>query len=147
MTLRLRPGDSGGSYVFPYHTMDEYTKDFASMVFARECEVGTYVAIAMRVTDVQPKWITEKSDLYLQLMGVDTHGISVGPLRLWKYEEGDIKLGRAYVVHGLRVNTDRVWDEAAYMWICSAEAPKILECSARTAIEDLTCVDAITQYF
>ena len=45
------------------------------MSFARECEVGAHVAIAMRVTDVQPKWTTDKNESYLQLMGVDTEGV------------------------------------------------------------------------
>ena len=88
-----------------------------------------------------------KNEPYLQITGVDTERASVGPLRLWKYEEGDIKLGCAYVVRGLKVNNDRVWDAMKYMWIRSPEAPKIVECSGRTAIEDVTCVDAITQYF
>ena len=147
MTLRLQPGDSGPPYVFPYDTIAEYSNNFASMTFAQECEVGTYVAIAMRVTDVQPKWTVDKSEPYMQLMGVDTEGVSVGPLRLWKYEEIDIELGNSYVVRGLRVNNDRVWNEAKWMWIRSAEAPKIVECSVRSAIEDVTCVDAVTQYF
>ena len=79
------------------------------MSFVRECAVGTYVAIAMRINDVQAKW-SAINEPYLQLMGVDTEGGVVGPLRLWQREEGDIKIGGAYVVRGLKVVNDRAWD-------------------------------------
>ena len=113
----------------------------------RECAVGTYVAIAMRINDVQPKWTSTQNEPYLQLMGVDTEGGVVGPLRLWQREEGDIKIGGAYVVRGLKVVNDRAWDSARGMWIRSADAPKIIECSVRTACEDVEGVESITQYF
>ena len=77
------------------------------MAFVRECSVGTYVKIAMLITDVQPKWTSTQNEPYLQLMSVDTKRGVVGPLRLWQREEGDIKLGGAYVVRGLKVVNDR----------------------------------------
>jgi hypothetical protein len=146
MSLRLRPSDSGCNYIFPYDVKSDYSNDFASMDFVRECTVGTYVAIAMRITDVQPKWTSAQNQPYLQLMGVDTEGGVVGPLRLWQREEGDIKLGGAYVVRGLKVVNDRAWDSTKGIWIRSADAPKIIECSARTAWEDVEDVESITQY-
>ena len=79
-------------------------------------------------------------------MGVDTEGGVVGPLRLWQREEGDIKIGRADVVRGLKVVNDRAWDSSRNMWIRSTDAPKIIECSVRTSCEDVEGVEAITQY-
>ena len=70
----------------------------------------------------------------------------VGPLRLWQHEEGDIKIGGAYVVRGLKVVNDRAWDPTKHMWIRSADAPKTIECGVRTACEDVEDVEAITQY-
>ena len=145
MSLGLRPSDSGCRYIFPYDVMNDYSKDVASMAFVRECAVGTYVAIAMRINDVQAKW-SAINEPYLQLMGVDTEGGVVGPLRLWQREEGDIKIGGAYVVRGLKVVNDRAWDSTRGMWIRSADAPKIIECSVRTACEDVEGVESITQY-
>ena len=116
------------------------------MAFVRECGVGTYVAIAMRINDVQAKW-SAINEPYLQLMGVDTAGGGVGPLRLWQREEGDIKIGGAYVVRGLKVVNDRAWDSTRGMWIRSADAPIIIECSPRTACEDVEGVESITQCF
>ena len=80
-------------------------------------------------------------------MGVDTEGGVVGPLRLWQREEGDIKIGGAYVVRGLKVVNDRAWDSTRGMWIRSADAPIIIECSPRTACEDVEGVESITQCF
>ena len=116
------------------------------MAFMRECAVGTYVAIAMRIIAMQPKW-TLTNEPYLQLMGVDTEGDVVGPLRLWQHEEGDIELGRAYVVRGLKVVYDRAWDSTKGMWIRSAEVPHTIECIVRTACDDVEDVEPITQYF
>ena len=146
MSLRVRPSDSGCDYIFPYDVTSDYSKDFASMAFVRECAVGTYVTIAMRINDVQPKWTSTQNEPYLQLMGVDTEGGVVGPLRLWQREEGDIKIGGAYVVRGLKVVNDRAWDSTRGMWIRSADAPKTIECSVRTACEDVEDVESITQY-
>ena len=62
------------------------------MAFARDCRVGTYVAIAMRIIEAEPK-LTAQNEPYLQIMGFDTEGGEVGPLRLWQHEDGDTKLG------------------------------------------------------
>ena len=56
------------------------------------------------------KWTSIENEPYLQLMCVGTEGGVVGPLRLWQREEGDVKLGGAYVVRGLRVVNYRAWD-------------------------------------
>ena len=85
------------------------------MAFAEECAIGTYVAIPMRITDVHPKWTSTEVEPYLKLMGVDTEGGVVGPLRPWQREEGDVKLGCAYIVRGLRVVNDRAWDSSKCM--------------------------------
>ena len=116
------------------------------MEFMRECRVGTYVAIAMRIHDVLAKW-SAIDEPYLELMGVDTEGGDVGPLRLWQHEEGDIKIGGAYVVRGLRVVHDRAWDSTRGIWVRSSDQPKIVECSVRTACEDVEGVESITQCF
>ena len=84
---------------------------------------------------------------YLQLMGGDTERDALGPLRLWQREEGDIKPGGAYVVRGFRVVNDRAWDPTRGIYARSSEQPKILECSVRTACEDVEGAESITQYF
>ena len=117
------------------------------MAFMREeCPVGSYVAIAIRIHDVQAKW-TQLNEPYLQITGVDTEGDAVGTLRLWQREEGDIKSGGAYVVRGLRVVNDRAWDPTRGIYVRSSDQPKKLECSVRTACEDVEGVESITKCF
>ena len=132
--------------MFPYDVLSDYSADFASMSFIRECTVGTYVAIAMHVSDVEPKW-TSGGEPYLQLSGLDMERSNVVLLRLWRLKEGDIKPGHAYVVRGLKVVSDRVWDSNKWTWIWSTDAPNTIECSARTAWENVQDVEAIAQYF
>ena len=146
MSLRMRPGKSGCNFIFPYDVKTEYSRDLASMSFVRKCVVGTYVAIAMRISDVQARRTSTCNVPYLQLMGVDREGFVVGPLRLWQLEAGDIRPGGAYVVRGLKVVHDRWWDSARGIWIRSAVMPKTIACSVRTAVEDVSDVDTITKY-
>ena len=145
MSLRLRPGGSGCNYIFPYDVMSDYSTNFASMSFVRKCAIGTYVAIAMRIIDVRTRR-TSTDEPYLEVMGVDTEGVDVRSLRLWRHEEGDIRSGGAYVVRGLKVVHDRLWDSARGRWRPSAGTPKTIACSVRTAVEDVSDVDTITQY-
>ena len=70
----------------------------------------------------------------------------MGPLRLWQHEADDIKPGGAYVVRGLKVVNDRMWDQGKGAWTRSADAPKTIECSVRTACEDVEDIESITQY-
>ena len=55
-------------------------------------------------------------------------------------------LGGAYVVRGLKVVNDRTWAHAKGIWIRSGAMPKTIECSIRTACEDVADVESITQY-
>ena len=137
MSLRSRPGNSKSNYIFPYDVTSDYSKDFASMNFVRECSVGTYVALPMRITDVVSKWTSTQNEPYLELFGFDIEKGKVGPLRLWNYEEGDINPGSAYFVRGLRVVNDRAYDQATGTWYRSPDMPKIVDCNPRVACEDV----------
>ena len=146
ITRRLHPTDVGHTYVFPYEVASDYSADFASMAYVRDyARVGTYVAIAFRVSFVEEKY-TAVGEPYLQVMGVDTERVAVGPLRLWQRRAGDLHAGRAYVFRGLKVVNDRMWDALQYAWIRSSDAPKTVECCQRTAWEDVDDLESITQY-
>ena len=115
------------------------------MAFARDCRVGTYVAIGMRIIEVEPEG-TSQNEPYLQIMGFDTDRGEVGSLRLWQYAEGGIIPGDAYIVRGLKVVYDRVWDARQNGYVRSADLPKIIECNIRTACEHVEGVQSITPY-
>ena len=115
------------------------------MAFVQQCAVGTYVAIAMRITDVRARR-TSTDQPYLEVMGFDTEGVGVGPLRICLHEEGDIRLGGAYLVRGLKVENDGSWNSAKGVWIRCVGTAKVIGCSVRAALEDVSHVDSITQY-
>ena len=60
--------------------------------------------------------------------------------------DGDIRLGGAYVVRGLKVLNEGAWNAPKAVRIPSAGAPKTIGCSVRTALEDVSGVESITQY-
>ena len=144
ITRRLRRRDSGSNFIFPYELTSDYSNEFAYMSHVRQTPIGTYVAIALRITDVEPNWTTTHNEPFLQLMGVGTEGEHVGPLRLWQHQDGDITAGSAYVVRGLKIANGRMWNDARQMWMRSPEAPKVVECSVRTDIEEVDNVESIT---
>ena len=89
------------------------------MALVPEFAVGTYVSIAMRIMDVQPRRTWPQHELYLHLTGVVPEGGVVGPLRLWLREAGDIRLGGTYVACGLKVVNGRTWKSQEGAWIRS----------------------------
>ena len=115
------------------------------MAFVQHRAVGMYVAIAMRITGVRARR-TSTDQPYLEVMGFDTEGVGVGPHRLWLYEEGDIRLGGAYLVRGLKVENDGSWNSAKGVWIRCVGTAKAIGCSVRTALEDVSDVESITQH-
>ena len=84
---------------------------------------------------------------FLVIRGVDMDGSDVGPLRVWQRNEGDISAGCSYVVRGLKVVHDRAWDTTRGCYVRSSDQPLTVECSPRTACEDVTDVESITQYW
>ena len=159
--LKIKPGQAGllywtentemtlleraSSFTFPYDVNSDYAKDFVSMAFARDCIVGSYVAIAMRIMESEQKW-TAQNEPYLQIAGFDTARGDVGPLRLWQYEESDIHPGHAYILRGLKVVYDRTWDATRHKYVRTDDLPKTIECNLRTACEHVEGIQSITEY-
>ena len=98
------------------------------MAFVRDAPVGTYVAIPMRIHDVQARYTHASQEPYLRVHGGDAEGDAAGPLRL-------------------EVVNDRAYDSARGMWMRSASASKTIECNVWTACEDVGDVESITQFF
>ena len=112
----------------------------------RKCAVGSYVAIAMRIHEVEAK-VSAIDEPYLVLTGVDMDGSDVGPLRLWQRNEGEISAGCAYVVRGPKVAHDRAWDTTRQTYVRWPDRPLTVECSARTACEEVTDFESVTQFW
>ena len=63
---------------------------------------------------------------------------NVGPLRLWRFQEGDNAPYSRVVLRGLKVVAPTVWDSGEWAYVAKKEDPFIVEASYRTAIEDIT---------
>ena len=116
------------------------------MDYVRKRAVGNDVAIAMRVYAVEAK-VSAIDEPFLVLTGVDMDGSDVGPLRLWQRNEGEDSAGCSYVVRGLKVAHNRAWATTRQSYVRSSDQPLTVECSPRTACDDVTDVEHITQYW
>ena len=89
----------------------------------------------------------ELKEPYLVLYGADSNGVQVGPLRLWRFDASHAVQGGLYIIRGLKVTAATRWSEVSWKWEEWMEGPKTLECTFRTAVEDVTNVSAIGHYF
>ena len=137
--------EADGHFIFPYDS-PEYTKDFASVEHAKSYEVGTYVTVALQITEVFANWTKDKHDPYLQVSGVDAEKNMFHGLRLWMHSHGDVLAERIYLIRGLKVAQQRVWDANLSCYVRSSAA-KVLESSVRTAVEDVTEVADVSRWW
>ena len=68
-------------------------------------------------------------------------------LRFWRFEEGDITEGRTYIARGLKVGSERRWDDELNKYVCRDDGSRRMECTGRTAVEDVSRVAAIMTFF
>ena len=108
--------------------------------------VEDYVALVLRVVSVQLLH-TQKSEPYLQETGVDMDGRASTPLHFWRYEDGELKEGRKYILRGLKVVAEQYWDAYTEGWVPRPDGQHSLECSYMTAVEDVTDNDAVSSCF
>ena len=78
--------------------------------------------------------------------GSDMEGKPVGPLRLWRFEEGDMHPRATYIFRGLKVVAETMWSNDDYRYIPRPDKTQTVECTSRTAVEDVSHVPAITEY-
>ena len=102
--------------------------------------VGDYVDVYLQRIQVEPKWTATDGAPYLQLHGVDADGDAVGPLRLWRFVDGDIRAHSAVVVRGLKVVHPTVWDDAQWAYVPQKDGTNTVECSYRTAVEHVEAI-------
>ena len=88
-----------------------------------------------------------QGETYLQVSGVDMDGDQVGPLRLWEHTESDVEAGSIYIFRGMKIASERTWDDASWKWTNHSQGLKTLDCDIRTAIEDVSDQPDITSYF
>ena len=101
-------------------------------------ELNDFVALAIKAWSVEVKYTSATQGPYLEIYGVDLHGESMGALRLWRFEDGDLEQGQCYILRGMKVATWQGWDEQLGKYVSRADMLKRPECTRRTALEDAT---------
>jgi len=109
--------------------------------------VGEHVALALRALSVEEKHTADKGDVYLVVHGVDVEGAMVANLRLWRFDNNDIMASSTYILRGLKVVPAKQWDEEQWKYVPRMDGKKELDCTARTAVEDVSHVTDITAFF
>ena len=90
---------------------------------------------------------TSKGESFLQIHGVDMDGHSIGPLRLWRFVTADMEALGTYIVRGLKVVSATYWCHIQYKYVPAVDGRKALECSWRSALENVSDEQAITSCF
>ena len=161
--LRPRPGQMGTLYwntntsivkspesniiadQFEYDTAAT-NKDLATINHMQQYNKGDMVALVIRPQSVEEQF-TSNNEGYLVVHGFDMECTATGPMRFWRHEIGDIIEGKIYIVRGLKVVDQTYWSEDQYKYIPKEDGSKTVEISFRTALEDVSEVSDIAQYF
>ncbi len=71
----------------------------------------------------------------------------MGPLRLWRFETDDVHARTVYILRGLKAVPETMWSQEEWKYIPRPDKAQTLECTSRTAVEDVSHVPSITHYF
>ena len=163
--LRPRPGQTGllhweettrvvkrlvGTFgaappAFTYDT-SAVSQDLATCGYIQESQLGQFVALVFLAISVEDRWTESTGDPYAVVYVKDMDGVTT-TLRFWRFEEGDVQQGLVYIARGLKVVADTYWNADQWKYVPRDDGSKTVECCWRTALEDVTHVSGIAQYF
>ena len=129
------------------YDVSNVTQDFATWSYIQDCQLGQYVALVVYALSVEAKWTEATSEPFLVVHGKDMDGNRVNPLRLWRFEAGDVDQGSVYIVRGLKVVNDTYWSSESGKYVPRDDGGKTVEATWRTAAENVDNVSSITYYF
>ena len=147
ISLCLEHSDRHGLARFTYDVR-EVTKHLATLVVGTQAPLGHFVDLVLRVDSVDQLPIQSGPNFgafYLQISGVDMDGATVGPLRLWNHVEGDVQVQSICILRGLKVAPEKIWNGEKY--VNDKDGARQLDSDARTAIEDVSHITDIVNYF
>ena len=133
---------------FSYDTSD-ITQDLATREFVQSAQIGSFVGLVLRVHQVEQGETIDKQETYLSVRGVDMDGQFFGPIRLWRWTEHDAHMRQdgVYIIRGLKVVKETEWSNDRWAYVPREDGTQTLESSFRVAVEDVSHVQDITQYF
>ena len=122
-------------------------EDIGTWELVQGKDAGDLVDLLVRVTAVQEKHTAQKEEPFLEVNGVDVNGTRVDTIGMWRWEEGDVRVGAIYILRGLKISPATYWCSDAWKYVPRENGSKTVEISARTAAEEVTEVAAFNQYF
>jgi hypothetical protein len=137
-----------GTPVFEYDLSEPY-QNMATLEFVKGLQVGDFVGIVLRITYLEEGETSNTSEPFLCIYGTDMDGITVGPIRLWRWTAADcgMQIGGTYVLRGLRVVKETVWSDEKWGYVPREDGAMTLEHNFRLAVEDVSSVEHITAFF
>ena len=104
------------------------------------------VALVLKVTSLD-ELENQFGEPYLQVGGLDMDGSATHSLRLWLYRVNAMQTNSVYIIRGLKVVPDMYWCQAEWRYVPYIDGRQKLECSYRTAVEDVSHVGGLAQFF
>ena len=148
MVEREQEHNSVNTPRFEYH-VSELSPDMATREFVQSMHVNDFVSIALRITQLEESMTNNTGEPYLSIYGTDMDGTTMGPIRLWRWttEDGGMELSGTYVLRGLRVVKETSWSYDKETYAPREDGAMTVECNFRTAVEDVSDVEAIAALF
>jgi hypothetical protein len=121
----------------------------ATLEFVKGLQIGDFVGIVLRITYLDEGETSTTSEAFLTIYGIDMNGITVGPIRLWRWTAADcgMQIGGTYVIRGLRVVKETIWSDEKWGYVPREDGVMTLEHNFRLAVEDVSSVEHITAFF
>jgi len=137
-----------GTPMFEYH-VSEVSQDMASLEFVKSMQVGDFVAMVLRINQLEEGETSNTGEPFLCIYGMDMHTITVGPIRLWRWTLADsgMQIGGTYVLRGLRVVKETSWSDDKWAYAPREDGAMTVECNFRTAVEDVSTVEDMMSLF
>ena len=145
VTVKLEHRHSDSRFIFPYN-LEQGQTDLATRSFIQEFDPSVFVNLVMWVRNVQQKETNGKGEPFLVAYGSGVDEKPVGPLRLWRFEQRDMSTRAIYVITGLKVVAETVWSNEEYRWMPRPDGIQTIECTSRTAVEDVSHVPTFMEY-
>ena len=128
-----------------FHDTSAVAQNLATCAFIQQSTIGQLVDLVFYVQSFEDKWQEKNDQPYVVVYGVDMDGVQTGAMRLWRYEAGEVEQSKIYIGRGLKVVASTYWKGGQYA--PRDDGSKTVECGWRTALEDVSHVLDIAQYF
>ena len=79
--------------------------------------------------------------------GVDREGAGVGALRLWRFTKAHVMEKHTYILRGMHVAYEQTYDHQTGKYAPHTDGKYVLDCTFRTAAEDVSSSPVIQGLF